>query len=353
MKRILIAMMTLMMLAAAPMGFAQSEEAEANQAEEAAAREALREELEQARRDVAKAAREMARLQRELADSEVEIKRFEIRKEMESMKGDLAEMERHIHREVGQGLRMTRPRLGVLLGGEGDANEVVGVTPGSGAEKAGIETGDRLVSINGQAVDASDPASLRAPMEGVEAGDSVPVEIEREGERMAFDVTVSSPARDLRVITHDIKGPPIPPDAPVAPDAPHVEREVIVLNGERAWIPEPPMPPLPPRLAGLGRHSDLVSNHAGLEPYFGTGEGVLVLRIDPDNLLGLQDGDVVMRVGGEAVSRPVDIGRALLGQGGRTVTLEVMRGGEAVTIDAELPEGKAVSALMRELHPNP
>jgi S1-C subfamily serine protease len=95
----------------------------------------------------------------------------------------------------------------------------------------------------------------------------------------------------------------------------------------------------------------MISNHAGLAGYFGTAEGVVVLRIDPENPLRLQDGDVVLSIDGESVSRPVEIGRVLLGRGGDTVSLEVMRAGERITIDAELPGSKAVSALLRQFHP--
>jgi C-terminal processing protease CtpA/Prc len=322
---------------------AQTEEDAQAAAEERVEHEALRAELEEARREVAEAAQKMARIQRELADT----KAFDIRAErleaLESLEGDLAGMEERIHREVIRGLRLTRPRLGVLLGD--DASEITGVTPGSGADKAGIEAGDRLISINGEVVDGKNPETLRAPMEGLEPGDMVPVEIERDGSRMTFDVELSSPARDFRVVTHNIYGPP---HAPGAPDAPAIDREVIVIEGQGH---RSPAPPLPRRLAGLGRHSNMISNHAGLEPYFGTAEGVLVLRIDTDNPLQLQDGDVVLSIDGESVSRPVEIGRALLGQGGETVRLEVMRDGERITIEADLPEPKSVSALMQTLLP--
>ncbi|MDZ7791449.1 MAG: PDZ domain-containing protein [Xanthomonadales bacterium] len=341
MKALLIAL-TALMLSVPPALMAQDDAGAERTVEERAEREALREELEQARRKVAEAAREMARIQRQLADEEVANIRIERLKALEGMEEELAGMEERIHREVIRGLRMTRPRLGVLLGGEDETNEIVGVTPGSGAEKAGIESGDRLVSINGREVDAADPESLRASMEGVEPGDTVPVEIERDGERVTLDVTVSSPARDFRVITHDIKGPP---PAPNAPDAPRIDREVIVLGPGHHGIPEPP---LPPRLAGLGRHSDMISNHAGLERYFGTGEGVVVLRIDAENPLKLVDGDVVLSIDGESVSRPVEIGRTLLGRVGGTVTLEIMRGKERMTIEAELPESEALSIQVEE-----
>ena len=341
--RTLKILMTLMLLAASTALLAQSDEASAS-AEERAQREALRAELEQARTEVAEAARKLARIQRELSDGALGDLQFERLREFESMHEEMAGMEERIHREVIRGLRMSRPRLGVLLGDDDDPNTIMGLTPGSGAEKAGIQAGDRLLSINGQDVDAGEMSSLRDAMEGVESGDTVPVAVDRDGERLEFDVTVSSPARDVRVLTHDIMGAPRAPDAPHAPG---IEREVFVIERGPGDAPRPPMPPRVPHMAALGHHSDMMSNHAGLEPYFGTAEGVLILRVDADNPLQLRDGDVVLRIDGEAVSRPVDIGRALLGHGGDTITLEVLRAGERMTLEAELPEAEAVSGLLR------
>lgn len=341
MPRLLI-LITALLMGAALAAQAQPGDTAQASAEEAAERDALREELAAARREVAEAARRLARIQRELADVDVEAMRFdrlEALEELEDLDVEMSGMGERIRREVVRGLRMTRPRLGLLLGGADNANEIVGVTPGSGAEKAGIESGDRLVSINGQEVDASEPGSLRSATQGIEPGESVPVEVERGGERLSFDVTASSPARDFRVLTHDLRGPPTPPGPP---GAPRVDREIFVVEGNR---PLPPEVPMPPRLAGLGRHSDMISNHAGLESYFGTAEGVVVLRIDADNPLGLEDGDVVLGIDGEAVSRPVEIGRALMGRAGQTVTLDVMRAGERISLEAALPEAPAVSAL--------
>jgi len=341
MQKRLIAL-TFLMLVSPAMLMAQVDADAATTPEQAAEQEDLRAELEQARRDVAEAARKLAHLQRKLADTEAIDIRVERLRALDDMEGELARLEEHIHRRVVRGLGMGRARLGVLLGGEADANQIVAVTPGSGADKAGIRSGDRLIAINGQEVDASRPDSLREPMEGVEAGDTVPVEIERDGERISLDVTVSSAARDIRVLTHDIKGPP----RPAAPGAPQMDREVWVLERQGDFIPEPP---LPPGLPGRVGHSDMISNHAGLERYFGTAAGVVVLRIDSGNELGLEDGDVVLSIDGEAVSRPVDIALALLGRSGETASLEVMRDGERITIEAELTEPQAGFPLTLEI----
>lgn len=296
--------------------------------EESAERTELRQQIRQARDEMAEAARRLARLQRELGarDSRIEVVRLHGE---DSEQGD-----RHApvwfgdHGELG--LKKLPPRLGVLLGGpeSGAANEIIGLTPGGGAEAAGIEQGDRLVSVNGESVAEGAPESIRAALDGVEAGTSVPVIVERDGQRVSFDVETTSVVRDVRVF-----------GLRSAPEAGEFEREIVIMRPDGPMPPKLPFPPRAPLFSVLGHDSDLISNHAGLEPYFGTAEGVVVLRIDPENDFELRDGDVLLRLDDEAVNRPVDLGRLLLGRDpGEQVVLEVMREGVLTQIAATIPE---------------
>lgn len=290
-------------------------------------RAVLEQELEQAREEVARAAREIARIQRQLVDEEKATHWIE--REIETVEGKEVDRIYLSHRD-----RLVRPRLGVLLDSrEGRGDVVVGLTPGSGADSAGILPGDRLIAINGEAVDADDPESFGEPLDDVDPGDSVLVEIERKGDSQTLEVEVSSsmPGK-RRVFERRIQR-----DGDNNTELMIIGPEYSDGNTRTLRPPQAPRPPRSPRLAGLGRHSDLISNHAGLERYFGTGEGVVVLRIDAENPLQLEDGDVVLTIDGEAVSRPVEVGTALMGRGGGTVTLEIMRGGERTTLEARLP----------------
>lgn len=325
MKAITIYLLALLMFVPA-LSRAQDEQAISDQE-----RVALQQALEQARQDIAQAARRIARIQRRLADEDWQGDWRE--QEIEAVSGkpvDRIILNRRRH--------LVRPRLGILLGSGADKGDVVvGLTPGSGAETAGIRPGDRIVAIDGQAIDPADPGSFRRPLAGAESGDLVPLELERDGVRLALEVELSSPVPGRRAFERKITR-----------DG-EVKTEIMLFSssGEESTQPDSSAALRLPRLAGLGRHSDMISNHEGLEPYFGTAAGVIVLRIDADNPLKLVDGDVVLSIDGEAVSRPVEIGRALLGSGGETVTFEVMRGGERITFDAELPAAKAVSAFVR------
>ena len=298
-------------------------------------RSVLRHEIREARAELAEAARRMARLQRRLGAHATGLEILRLGPD-----GSAADDgEASIRFGHGEALTLNAmpPRLGVLLGGPDSpsANEVIGLTPGGGAEAAGIEQGDRLVSVNDRNVTDGAPGSVRDAMEGIEAGASVTVVIERNGEQLTFDVETNSVVRDVRVF-----------GLPSAPDAAEVEREIIMMRPDGTtqlrnlgMLPELPFPPPAPLFAALGHDSELIGNHAGLEPYFGTAEGVIVLRIDPENDFALNDGDVVLRLDGEKVARPVDVGRLLLGrEPGEQVVFEVMRERVLTQIPATIPE---------------
>lgn len=305
--------------------------------------EQLRAELEAARGELAQAARRMARLQRQLVEQEIgddEIGRWI------SKDGDGIEIENIVIPDpsafgsrVRFGLAPDTPRLGILVGRNDGEHEILGVTPGGGAEAAGLQRGDRVLAVNGIELGDGSP-TISGAMEGVEAGSSVPVAVERNGERIEFEVATSAPEDDIHVFAHRF--------GELEEQRAHVEslreglgdieREIIVMRPGANAPGAPPRPRLP-GLFVLGGNSDLVSNHEGLAPYFGTGDGVIVLRIDQDNPLKLEDGDVVLTIDGEPVRRPVDLGRAMIDRDpGEGVLLEIMRDGTLVQVEGSVPE---------------
>jgi membrane-associated protease RseP (regulator of RpoE activity) len=306
----------------------------AAQQDEAAQRAELRQEIQQARTEMAEAARRMARLQRQLGARETGLEIVRLRADG-SAAGD-EDVSIRFEDSEALTLKGMPPRLGVLLGGPGSdaTNEIIGLTPGGGAEAAGIQQGDRLVSVNEKTVAKGAPESVRDALEGVEAGSTVAVIVERDGKRLAFDVETTSVVRDVRVF-----------GLRQAPEAGEFEREIVIMRhdgarlGTNAMSPKPPFPPRAPLFSALGKDSDLIGNHAGLEPYFGTAEGVVVLRIDPENDFDLRAGDVVLRLDDEAINRPVDLGRLLLGRDpDEKVVFEVMREGVLTQIQTTIPE---------------
>ncbi len=71
-----------------------------------------------------------------------------------------------------------RPLMGVRID-TSDGIRITGVTPGSGAEKAGLHKGDRLLAIGGRPVDSY--AELRQRLSEYRPGDRIRVKLEREG----------------------------------------------------------------------------------------------------------------------------------------------------------------------------
>lgn len=306
--------------------------------------QALRAELDQAREQLTEAARRMAEVQRQLGHTR-EHSRIVMRKHGDTaleLSEEIETMNFRLHEELGA----MRPRLGVLLGStnqdsEQDPRTIIGVTPGSGADAAGINRGDVLVGVNGEQISSSGVSSVREILSRAEAGQTVPVEILRDGERLSLEVELGSPIQDIRMIVSRLDD-----GGPVTVHGPGMNidvESVLELVGD---TPTPPIPPIPPgarfpHLAVLGQDIDLVSNHAGLEPYFGTGEGVLVLRVEEDNAFGLRDGDVIMTLDREAISSPVALGRLLLRRdAGSEITLEVMRDGVLTELSGSVPEHK-------------
>ena len=83
----------------------------------------------------------------------------------------------------------------------------------------------------------------------------------------------------------------------------------------------------------------------GLGRYFGTDSGVLVVRAPPQRGLGLQDGDVILSIGGR---KPTDSSHVIRILGsydpGEKISLEVMRMHRRISVATTAPGRAAVAA---------
>ena len=71
----------------------------------------------------------------------------------------------------------------------------------------------------------------------------------------------------------------------------------------------------------------------GLEEYFGVEDGVLVTDVDEDSTLGLQAGDVILRVGDRDATTPNRVRRLLATyDDGESVTFRVSRNGSEIDV---------------------
>jgi serine protease Do len=214
---------------------------------------------------------------------------------------------------------MARAELGVVLG---EVETVAGRTgvrvaealPGRPAAEAGVQAGDLLVSLDGEALGAQPARRLREVMAGVEPGDTLAVGLIRDG----TEQTVRVVAGRSRLVPLEIRALPRLPRPGVDPGPPLAEalREFRFGAGP------------------LARHRpELVDMNPGLGRYFGTGEGVLVANIAPESTLGLEPGDVILSIGGRAV-RDAAHARSILAsyRADEPVEMQVMRERRRITV---------------------
>ena len=95
-----------------------------------------------------------------------------------------------------------RPALGVKILDVMDANTanqlgvsatgvyVVEVTAGGGAEAAGVQAGDRIIAVDDTAVSSSN--SVKSYLADKQVGDTVNLQVEREGKVLTLTVTLGS-----------------------------------------------------------------------------------------------------------------------------------------------------------------
>ncbi|TXH06331.1 MAG: PDZ domain-containing protein [Nevskiaceae bacterium] len=288
--------------------------------------------LEQARRDLRAAQEEMQRAAQELARASGEVQK-------NSPKAWAWEYMTNPHRAV----------IGVIIDSAPERNRVSpgviveAVTPGGGADKAGIKSGDIIVAANGVTLSAKrgDPQppehKLMAVMAKLEPGQSLKLDYERDGQRASTVAVTQRPDPSAMHAFHDDPDSdvlvPVPPMAPVPPVPPVPA------------VPDiPPIPPVPPtaqvlRWSAGGPDFQLAKLDDDLAGYFKTRSGVLVVKAPKDGKLGLKSGDVIQKVGGQTTDDPRAIFDALhrLTPGGK-VRLEVVRAGKAVSLDGVVPE---------------
>lgn len=254
---------------------------------------------------------------RELAAARAELARAAARV-AELSRPNAVEAMRIAHRE-------RKPVIGVLLAPDQQTGvRIAGVTPESAAAKAGLRSGDRLLSIDGSPILGSEGelrlSNARKLLSRIEADKPVRLGYARDGRNGTVTATPkvgehvfmfdnADVMRDfdmkhaefeaLRGL--DMKGFEF--EAFRDPGfAEEIRREVVRIGGEcddkdcKA-----------PRLLSAFRWNGL--NLAAVDPqlgrYFGTDRGVLVLSTG--DLAGLQPGDVIQRVDGKQVGTPREV----------------------------------------------
>ena len=227
-----------------------------------------------------------------------------------------------------------RGRIGVIVDTKADAAgdklgaRIEGVTPGGPAEKAGLKVGDVITRFNGTTLGgaASEDDERSGPgtklidlARELDPGDTVQVEYRR-----------GTDARKVTLVAED-------------------------LGGGRSWSGSMEMPDmgafkeLMPQM-GPGSEFEfafgspwggieLVELNPDLGDYFGTREGVLVVRAPEDSTLALKGGDVIVSIGGRKPTSPMQAMRIIRSYDpGESVTLDVLRKQKRVAVTWKVPE---------------
>jgi hypothetical protein len=206
------------------------------------------------------------------------------------------------------------------------------VSPGGPAERAGVRNGDVIVAVNGTDVRGKESAQrVIGLLREVKPGEKVDLSVMRNGKNRELIVRARQDweglilARQLR----DVRVPPLPPMPPMKALVPWGGAPMII----RGPVADMELARLTP---GLGR-------------YFGTDTGVLVVRAPSDGALGLEDGDVILSIGGR---KPIDsshVIRILASYDpGEKISMQVMRAHRKIPVVATMPAASAMTprALM-------
>jgi S1-C subfamily serine protease len=204
-----------------------------------------------------------------------------------------------------------RGRLGIFLNEESDSGgaRVRGVVPQGPAAKAGIERGDLIVRFNGTAVSGSQ--KLVDLSRRLQPGDTVKLEYRRGSETHSASVVADRARPQFAMMFNRMGGPRF--EFGAGPD--------MMFFRSHAH-------------SGLS----LVQMSRDLGEYFGTSEGMLVIKPPTDSASPLKAGDVILAIDGR---KPQSVGHALKILGsyapGEKAKLDVMRKKQRTTLTWTAP----------------
>jgi len=230
-----------------------------------------------------------------------------------------------------------RGRIGVIVDTRANSTRdkvgarIAGVTPGGPAEKAGFKVGDVITRFNGTALGGAKPEDDEDSGPGMklielardlEPGDSVQVEYQRGND-----------SRKATLVAEDLGGQVWSGD--------NMDMSGMRENLEhlRDLMPKGPGPGAFEWTFGSPWGGiEMVKLNPDLGDYFGTREGVLVVRAPEDSSLALKGGDVILTIGGRQPSSPEQAMR-ILGtyDEGESVTLDVLRKQKHVSVAWKVP----------------
>jgi S1-C subfamily serine protease len=243
-------------------------------------------------------------------------------------------------------------RIGVVVNTAADSEtdkigaKLEGVTPSGPAAKAGLKVGDIITKFSGTSLagvkpedeDESGPGMKLVQLaRKLEPGDTVQLEYRRGSDTKKATLVAEDLGSGWRV---EIPGPG-------AMAMPHMPDMNVELAFGSPW-----------------GDLELVSLNADLGEYFGTKDGVLVVKAPADSGLPLKSGDVILSVGGRKPTSPSHAMRILRSYDeGETVSVEILRKQKRMTLAWKVPareehwfkgrHEREEQSKFRWIHPHP
>lgn len=254
--------------------------------------------------------------------------------------------------------------LSIMNGKRTERMSVGDVVEGSPADRAGIRAGDQIVRINGRDADANALNALR----DLQPGDTVRLRVAAGDRNRERDFTVIAEAQPPQAIAMTRVRTPLmigPRDSVLTMARVFMDSAMRVLSdttfffrldrdGPRAFVfPKDSLFDLHvfggpdhafqlrsrefefPDIEFLGARSvsgaEFTEINEGLGNYFGTNEGLLVLKVAPGTpaaRAGLEPGDVITRVNGRDVGTVMQLRAEVVRARGEPVKLDILRKGQ-------------------------
>lgn len=232
-----------------------------------------------------------------------------------------------------------RGRIGVVVNTAADTEKdkigarIEAVTPGSPAAKAGLKADDIITKFGSTAL-----GGVRAEADGESGPGMKLLELARAldpGDTVAVEYRRGSETKRATIVAEDLGGP----FAMRVPERGGM-REFTLEPDLRMRVGEPEGFVFSFGGAPWGG-LNLVTLDADLGSYFGTQEGVLVVKAPGDSALPLKSGDVILAIDGRKPTSPEHAMRILRSyEGGEAVKLDIMRQKRRTTATWTVPEGR-------------
>src|SRR5881296_1554512 len=232
-----------------------------------------------------------------------------------------------------------RGRIGVVVKTDASPEtdkigaKIEGITPGGPADKAGLKVGDIITKFNGTSL-----AAVKAEDDDHSGPGTKLVELARKltpDDTVKVEYRRGNDTKQATLVAADL-GPRFQMEMPGPPDiamGPMLGMDHFEMFGS-PW-----------------GSLELVSLNSDLGEYFGTKDGVLVVKAPADSTLPLKGGDVITSIGGRKPANPSHAMRILRSyEKGETVSIEILRKQKRLTVAWKVPAREDRFMRMHQEH---